>query len=80
MVIEAVEDSMISFYNLQSGSIQHEHLDNARAKLLANMHQFSPEAHFFTNPSPAKLRVQEELATKSLFYSNNAIAVHVICQ
>ena len=56
MVIEAVEDSMISFYNLQSGSIQHEHLDNARAKLLANMHQFSPEAHFFTNPSPAKLR------------------------
>jgi len=48
VVIEAIEDSNISFFDLASGEIGHKHLDNARSNLLGNMHQFSPEANFFT--------------------------------
>jgi len=48
VVIEAIEDSHVFFFDIASGEIGHGHLDNARSNLLRNMHQFSPEAHFFT--------------------------------
>lgn len=43
----ATEDCRIAFHELKCGTISHEHIDGARAELLTNMHQFSPEAHFF---------------------------------
>jgi len=48
VVIEAIESSAVLLFDIASGEIGHEHLDNARSNLLRNMHQFSPEAHFFT--------------------------------
>lgn len=53
VVFEAIEDSNICFYDHASGEIGHRHLDSARSNLLGNMHQFSPEAHFFTSDSNA---------------------------
>ena len=83
VVFEAIENSNICFYDHASGEIGHRHLDSARSNLLGNMHQFSPEAHFFTSDSSAPVieggqlhRVEE----KFLLFSNSAIAVHVIYQ
>jgi hypothetical protein len=48
VVIEAIRDSALSFFDIASGEIGHRYLDTARPSLLKNMYTFSPEAHFFT--------------------------------
>lgn len=43
----AAKAADIAFYELGCGIVRHKHLDGARAELMRNMYQFSPEAHFF---------------------------------
>ncbi len=45
----ATKKATISFWDCACGEIEHEHLTSARAELLLNMHEYSPEAHFFTD-------------------------------
>ncbi|MDC7707263.1 hypothetical protein [Vogesella indigofera] len=47
-VFLANEKADVAFFELGCGVVSHKHLDGARTKLLGNMYQFSPEAHFFS--------------------------------
>lgn len=56
----ASEDAWVAFWDLACGIIEHKHLVDARAELLPNMYQFSPEGHFF--PPPGRTEVELESA------------------
>lgn len=63
-------DAELAIYEPHCGVIEHDHLSQARAELLRNMAQFSPEAHFIARPGTVTVpeesgRVSIDLPLKS---------------
>jgi hypothetical protein len=44
----AQSPATVAFYDLGCGRVEHEYLRGARKALLTNMHQYAPEANFYT--------------------------------
>lgn len=49
VIIRPTQTAHIALWEMTCGRIDHEFLVNARAALLPNMYEFSPEAHFFVD-------------------------------
>ncbi len=54
----ATADAWVAFWELGCGIIEHKHLEGARAQLLPNMYQFSPEGHFFSPPGRTEVSLE----------------------
>jgi hypothetical protein len=55
-VFRATSDAAIGLWGAACGEILHRHLQNSRSELLKNMHQFSPEANFYTKSGQVNVR------------------------
>lgn len=56
VVFTAKRSGRLALHGLACGIVNHLHLDDARAVLLRNMYQFSPEAHFITTAGKVILK------------------------
>ncbi len=56
VTIRAAAAGRVAFWALACGKVEHEYLTGARAPLLKNMFEFSPEAHFYVERGEVKVR------------------------
>jgi hypothetical protein len=57
VTLTASEEAYVALWSPGCGVIEHARLDDARAVLLKNMYQFSPEGHFYSIPGGVTVTV-----------------------
>lgn len=60
ITLTASATTRIALFDMQAGVVTHRHLDGARAALMKNMYQFSPEAHFCDTPTDVRYQATDD--------------------
>lgn len=62
VTVRAASAGRVAFWELACGRVEHEYLTGARPRLLKNMFEFSPEAHFYAERGEVTVRRAQGLA------------------
>lgn len=58
--VAAEDGSELALWKPEAGAVEHQYLEDARPALLRNMHEFAPEANFYTPTAPGRVEFDVE--------------------